>query len=57
MEETEKMWTMSFPLYVNIFMSIMASIVAIILIPSFKDKFIRANLFGVDMNKRNGGKM
>ncbi|XP_057341366.1 UDP-N-acetylglucosamine--dolichyl-phosphate N-acetylglucosaminephosphotransferase [Microplitis mediator] len=57
MEETEKMWTMNFPLYVNILMSIMASIVAIILIPSFKDKFIRANLFGVDMNKRNGGKV
>ncbi|XP_044576525.1 UDP-N-acetylglucosamine--dolichyl-phosphate N-acetylglucosaminephosphotransferase [Cotesia glomerata] len=57
MEESEKTWKMNFSLYINILMSIFGFIVAIILIPSFKDKFIKANLFGIDMNKRNGGKV
>ncbi|XP_044748797.1 UDP-N-acetylglucosamine--dolichyl-phosphate N-acetylglucosaminephosphotransferase [Coccinella septempunctata] len=48
------MW---FPILANGLMSCSAYYLSIKLIPKVKDMFIKANLFGVDQNKKNGEKV
>jgi UDP-N-acetylglucosamine--dolichyl-phosphate N-acetylglucosaminephosphotransferase len=39
-------------LVINFFMSVCAYVATVQLIPSLRDMFLRANLCGVDMNKK-----
>lgn len=48
---------MNVPIFINAIMSILAYFLTLRVIPRLKDMFIKANLFGTDMNKRNGGKV
>ncbi|XP_044734345.1 UDP-N-acetylglucosamine--dolichyl-phosphate N-acetylglucosaminephosphotransferase isoform X2 [Chrysoperla carnea] len=50
-------WKIWFPIVVNAMMSIIAYAVTIRLIPKLKPMFIKANLFGIDMNKRTSDKV
>lgn len=54
---SKTMWEMCFPIVVNALMSIVAFSITIRLIPKLKDMFIKANLFGIDMSKRNSDKV
>ena len=44
-------------LLINAGMSAIGFIVCLNIIPKFRDMFIRANLFGIDMSKKNKTKM
>lgn len=57
MENTEFTWKVSIPIWISGIMSIFAYFLTIRLIPGLKNMFIKANLFGSDMNKRNSDKM
>ena len=46
-----------FHLLVNAGMSLIGFIVCLSIIPKFREMFIRANLFGVDMSKRDKKKV
>ena len=48
------MW---FPIMVNCATSLVAYLVTVRLIPKFKDMFIKANLYGIDMSKSKKEKM
>jgi len=48
------MW---FPIIVNVIVSVVAYVVAVRIIPRFRDMFIKANLFGIDMSKSRKEKM
>jgi UDP-N-acetylglucosamine--dolichyl-phosphate N-acetylglucosaminephosphotransferase len=48
------MW---FPVFVNSVMSVVAYIVTLRIIPRFKDMFVKANLYGIDMSKKRKEKM
>ena len=48
-----KTWQIGFPVGINVLMSIAAYFITARLIPRLKDKFIKANLYGIDMNKRS----
>ncbi|KAG7203798.1 hypothetical protein KM043_013815 [Ampulex compressa] len=50
-------WKMSFPLFVNAVMSMVAYFLTVRLVPRIKGTFIKANLYGIDMNKSNGAKV
>jgi UDP-N-acetylglucosamine--dolichyl-phosphate N-acetylglucosaminephosphotransferase len=49
-----KMW---FPVLVNCLLSVVAYVVTVRIIPRFKDTFVKANLYGVDMSKSRKEKM
>lgn len=48
------MW---FPVLVNSVVSIVAYLVTLRIIPRFKDMFVKANLYGIDMSKNRKEKM
>ena len=48
------MW---FPIIVNVIVSVVAYVVAVRIIPRFRDMFIKANLYGLDMSKSSKEKM
>jgi UDP-N-acetylglucosamine--dolichyl-phosphate N-acetylglucosaminephosphotransferase len=48
------MW---FPVLVNSVASVVAYLVAVRIIPRFKDMFVKANLYGIDMSKKRKEKM
>lgn len=56
MEET-KPKIMFFPLVLNVFFSFLSYLVTVRAIPRLKEKFIKANLFGIDMSKTTSDKM
>ena len=49
-----KIWL---PLILNTIMSVGAYLITLRLIPKLRETFIRANLFGIDMNKRTSDKV
>nr|XP_050869994.1 UDP-N-acetylglucosamine--dolichyl-phosphate N-acetylglucosaminephosphotransferase [Vespula vulgaris] len=51
------MWQLILPLSIDIIMSIGAYFFTLNLIPRLKDLFVKANLYGIDMNKRNSLKI
>ncbi|CAH1983922.1 unnamed protein product [Acanthoscelides obtectus] len=53
-EQSAKMWI---PIIINFIMSIGAYCITVKVIPSIKDKFIKANLFGIDMSKTTSDKI
>ncbi|XP_043478392.1 UDP-N-acetylglucosamine--dolichyl-phosphate N-acetylglucosaminephosphotransferase [Leptopilina heterotoma] len=57
MEKIKEMLAMNFPLFINILMSIVAYFATSRLIPSMENMFIKANLYGVDMNKKSTKKV
>lgn len=57
MESNETSYTMLFPIFVNGIMSVISYFLTVRLIPKFKEMFIKGNLFGIDMNKKEGKKM
>ncbi|XP_076302593.1 UDP-N-acetylglucosamine--dolichyl-phosphate N-acetylglucosaminephosphotransferase-like [Lasioglossum baleicum] len=50
-------WKFIFPILINFAMSIFVYFLTIRLIPRIKDMFIKANLYGIDMNKKSGDKV
>lgn len=54
LNNTAKMW---FPLTINLIMSIFTYFLTVRIIPGLKEKFIKANLFGIDMSKRTSDKV
>lgn len=54
LNNSAKMW---FPLIINFIMSIFAYFITVRIIPGLKDKFIKANLFGIDMSKTTSEKV
>jgi len=48
------MW---FPIIVNVIVSVVAYAVAVRIIPRFRDMFVKANLYGIDMSKSSKEKM
>lgn len=48
------MW---FPVLVNSMLSVVAYVVTLRIIPRFKDMFVKADLYGVDMSKSRKEKM
>ncbi|XP_043259666.1 UDP-N-acetylglucosamine--dolichyl-phosphate N-acetylglucosaminephosphotransferase [Colletes gigas] len=57
MKHNENAWNFIFPLLVNLAMSVSAYFLTVRLIPRIKDMFIKANLYGIDMNKSGGEKV
>ncbi|XP_968050.1 UDP-N-acetylglucosamine--dolichyl-phosphate N-acetylglucosaminephosphotransferase [Tribolium castaneum] len=53
----DRNWKMLFPLIVSAFMSTVAYIITVRLIPKLRDMFIKANLFGIDMSKTTSEKV
>lgn len=56
-EEITNQRKMVFPLIINVFMAIVSYIVTVRVIPKLKEKFIKANLFGIDMSKSTSDKV
>ncbi|XP_056648406.1 UDP-N-acetylglucosamine--dolichyl-phosphate N-acetylglucosaminephosphotransferase [Diorhabda sublineata] len=56
-EITNNSRKMYFPLLINLGMSILAYYLTVRLIPGLKEKFIKANLFGIDMSKTTSDKV
>lgn len=52
-----KAFKMLISLFCNAFISLIAYIIARKLIPNFKEMFIKANIYGIDLNKDNGIKV
>lgn len=50
-------WKLIFPILINFAMSVCAYMLTIRLIPRIKGMFIKANLYGIDMNKNSGEKV
>ncbi|OAD61430.1 UDP-N-acetylglucosamine--dolichyl-phosphate N-acetylglucosaminephosphotransferase [Eufriesea mexicana] len=50
-------WKFIFPILINFVMSIFVYFLTIRLIPRIKDMFIKANLYGIDMNKKSDEKV
>ncbi|XP_059474985.1 UDP-N-acetylglucosamine--dolichyl-phosphate N-acetylglucosaminephosphotransferase [Neocloeon triangulifer] len=48
---------MSTALFINVLMSVCAYVATVRLIPTLKDMFLKANLFGIDMNKKEKHKV
>ncbi|XP_046740285.1 UDP-N-acetylglucosamine--dolichyl-phosphate N-acetylglucosaminephosphotransferase [Diprion similis] len=57
MEDREVLLKMNYPIYANMLMSIVSYFLTVRLIPKFRDMFIKGNLYGIDMNKKDGGKV
>lgn len=45
------------PIGISVILSVSAYFVTVNLIPRLKDMFIKSNLYGIDLNKRNSDKM
>lgn len=56
-DTTNNLEIMYFPIVINLLMSIGAYFITVRLIPGIKDKFIKANLFGIDMSKTTSDKV
>ncbi|XP_077278068.1 alg7 dolichyl-phosphate N-acetylglucosaminephosphotransferase isoform X2 [Temnothorax americanus] len=56
-ENENETWKLLLPICVNAVMSACAYGLTVRLIPRIKSMFVKANLYGVDMNKRSGGKV
>lgn len=57
MEKGEEAWKIGSPIAINFVMSVIAFFVTVRLIPKLRDMFIKANLYGIDMNKKKGDKV
>ncbi|XP_035724041.1 UDP-N-acetylglucosamine--dolichyl-phosphate N-acetylglucosaminephosphotransferase-like [Vespa mandarinia] len=57
MSPESDMWQLILPLSIDVIMSIGAYFFTLNLIPKLKDLFVKANLYGIDMNKRNSLKI
>ncbi|KZC14005.1 UDP-N-acetylglucosamine--dolichyl-phosphate N-acetylglucosaminephosphotransferase [Dufourea novaeangliae] len=57
MKYNDDTWKFLFPLLTNFAMSVTVYFLTIRLIPRIKDMFIKANLYGIDMNKSSGEKV
>lgn len=57
MNSESAVWKLIFPLSVDVVMSIGAYLFTVRLIPMLKDTFVKANLYGIDMNKNDGRKI
>ncbi|XP_031848180.1 alg7 dolichyl-phosphate N-acetylglucosaminephosphotransferase [Nomia melanderi] len=57
MKHNDDIWKSLFPLFINLVMSCVAYFLTVRLIPRIKDMFIKANLYGIDMNKSSGEKV
>lgn len=57
LDDNNKYLKMFFPLIIVAFMSIIAFISTLRLIPMLKEMFIKANLFGIDMSKTTSEKV
>lgn len=55
--EPETPWKMLLPMIINALMSIGVYLTTVRLIPKLRDKFIKANLFGIDMSKTTQDKV
>jgi UDP-N-acetylglucosamine--dolichyl-phosphate N-acetylglucosaminephosphotransferase len=53
----DKNWKMMIPIIISAFMSTVAYVVTVRLIPKLRDMFIKANLFGIDMSKTTSEKV
>ena len=56
-EISNKQEKMYVSLGTNIFMATMCYVITVRLIPKLKEKFIKANLFGIDMSKTTSDKV
>lgn len=54
---SDRLWKILFPLVINAIMSIFSYVVTVRLIPTLKEMFIKANLFGIDMSKTTSEKV
>lgn len=50
-------WKFIFPILINFLMSVSVYFLTVRLIPKIKDMFIKANLYGIDLNKNSGEKV
>ena len=50
-------WKFIFPILFNSVMSVIVYFLTVRLIPRIKDMFVKANLYGIDMNKKSGEKV
>ncbi|XP_076231475.1 alg7 dolichyl-phosphate N-acetylglucosaminephosphotransferase [Calliopsis andreniformis] len=57
MIDNDDTWKFMFPLLINFAMSVCAYFLTIRLIPRIKSMFIKANLYGIDMNKNSSEKV
>ncbi|XP_011267077.1 UDP-N-acetylglucosamine--dolichyl-phosphate N-acetylglucosaminephosphotransferase [Camponotus floridanus] len=57
MNVEDEMWLLFFPICINAIMSASACYLTIHLIPRIKSMFVKANLYGIDMNKRTSDKI
>lgn len=57
MKYNDETWKFVFPILINFAMSICVYFLTVRLIPRIKDMFIKANLYGIDMNKKSGEKV
>lgn len=57
MNVEDEMWLLLFPICINAIMSVSACYLTIHLIPRIKSMFVKANLYGIDMNKRTSDKV
>jgi len=57
MNAEDEAWKPLLPICVNTVMSVCAYGLTVRLIPRIKSMFVKANLYGVDMSKRSGGKV
>jgi UDP-N-acetylglucosamine--dolichyl-phosphate N-acetylglucosaminephosphotransferase len=57
LESLAQIINMWFPVLVNSVVSVVAYLVTVRIIPRFKDMFVKANLYGIDMSKKRKDKM
>ena len=57
MESNEGMLKIGFPIFTNLLMSIGSYFLTVRLIPSMENMFLKANLYGIDLNKKTNTKM
>ena len=50
-------WKFIFPILFNFVMSVTVYFLTVRLIPRIKNMFVKANLYGIDMNKKSGEKV
>ncbi|XP_018336210.1 UDP-N-acetylglucosamine--dolichyl-phosphate N-acetylglucosaminephosphotransferase isoform X2 [Agrilus planipennis] len=55
--DVKELWQIGLPMFINVVMSVVAFFTTMKLIPKFKNTFIKAHLFGIDMNKRTSEKI
>ncbi|XP_066583141.1 UDP-N-acetylglucosamine--dolichyl-phosphate N-acetylglucosaminephosphotransferase [Prorops nasuta] len=57
MKVNETIWTITFPLFINTLMSVIAYFLSVHLISNLRDTFIKAKLYGIDLNKKDNKKI